>query len=245
MSNAKEIWETLSKIDVSKHIEKKGNLSYLSWAWAWGVLMEKFPQCKYVFFPEHKHDDGSVTVSCELSIDECSRVMWLPVMDHKNNAVKEPDARKISDAKMRCLVKCIAMFGLGHYIYAGEDLPPSDPVDEFAHLKELMDLCDGFNFVFALKELDEEAQIRFFNSFEKGQITKKKQFARDLEMGGLAQADELADRLSQFAENEDQDSIRSEMQGLNKPAMQYLASKWNEQTKKFIKEALKNGARNQ
>ena len=27
---------------------------------------------------------------------------------------------------MRCLVKCLAMFGLGHYIYAGEDLPSAD-----------------------------------------------------------------------------------------------------------------------
>ena len=49
--------------------------------------------------------------------------MWLPVMDNRNNAISNPTSRQISDAKMRCLVKCIAMFGLGHYIFAGEDLP--------------------------------------------------------------------------------------------------------------------------
>jgi hypothetical protein len=52
--------------------------------------------------------------------------MQLPVMDNRNNAVKSPDARKISDAQMRCLVKAIACHGLGLYIYAGEDLPADD-----------------------------------------------------------------------------------------------------------------------
>jgi hypothetical protein len=52
--------------------------------------------------------------------------MWLPVMDFRHKAIANPDARAISDAKMRCMVKCFALFGLGHYIYAGEDLPPGD-----------------------------------------------------------------------------------------------------------------------
>jgi hypothetical protein len=49
--------------------------------------------------------------------------MQLPVMDNRNNAISNPDSRKISDASMRCLAKCIACFGIGLYIYAGEDLP--------------------------------------------------------------------------------------------------------------------------
>ena len=49
--------------------------------------------------------------------------MWLPVMDYKNNAIVSPDTRAVSDTRMRCLTKCLAMYGLGHYIYAGEDLP--------------------------------------------------------------------------------------------------------------------------
>ena len=123
MSDYKTIWETLSKIDVSNHIEKKMNLSYLSWAWAWDTLMKSYPQAQYEFLNNHFHNDGSVDVWVKVSIDDCYRVMWLPVMDNKNNAIKYPDSRKVSDARMRCLVKCIAMFGLGLYIYAGEDLP--------------------------------------------------------------------------------------------------------------------------
>lgn len=117
-----EIWNTLVQVDVSKHVEKKNGLSYLSWAWAWGVLMEYYPQAQYGFLDEKTYSDGTVAISCKVTIGDCWRVMWLPVMDYKNNAIRNPDARKISDTRMRCLVKCLAMFGLGHAIYAGEDV---------------------------------------------------------------------------------------------------------------------------
>lgn len=130
----RNIWETLSKIDVSKHVEKKNGLSYLSWAWAWGVLMEHFPYAEYSFSSPELHQDGTVTVHCDVMIGNCHRTMWLPVMDYKNAAVKNPDARKISDTKMRTLVKCLAMFGLGHYIYAGEDINPSTEPESVVQL---------------------------------------------------------------------------------------------------------------
>lgn len=132
---ASKIWDTLSSVDVSEKIEKKGRLSYLSWAWAWGQLMDHYPSAYYDFKPLDVSGDDCVTVWVDLTISEgeeaVTRSMWLPVMDNRNNAIKNPDARKISDTRMRCLVKCIAMFGLGHYIYAGEDLPESDkPVEK-------------------------------------------------------------------------------------------------------------------
>lgn len=123
---AKEIWNTLSVIDCSDHAEKKGNLTYLSWTWAWATLMGKYPDSSYMFLDNEYHADGSVTVHVLVRVKGIDRRMWLPVMDNRNNAVKNPDSRKISDAKMRCLVKALAMFGLGHYIYAGEDLPATD-----------------------------------------------------------------------------------------------------------------------
>ena len=130
----RDIWKTLSTIDVSKHVEKKNGLSYLSWAWAWGVLMEHFPHAEYSFSSPELHQDGTVTVHCDVVIGYCHRTMWLPVMDHRNNAIKNPDARKISDTKMRTLVKCLAMFGLGHYIYAGEDINPSTEPESVVQL---------------------------------------------------------------------------------------------------------------
>lgn len=91
--------------------------------------MEEYPD-SYYCFDLNTHSDGSVEVECVLTIHDgdevVSRMMWLPVMDHRNKAIINPDSRMISDAKMRCLVKCIAMFGLGHYIYAGEDIPSAE-----------------------------------------------------------------------------------------------------------------------
>lgn len=119
----KEVWDVLSKVDVSERIETKAGLSYLSWAWAWGVLMEHYPDAQYLFLPEFFYPDESCKVECIIDIRGATRSMWLPVMDYRNNAITNPNARQISDSKMRCLVKNISMFGLGHYLYAGEDLP--------------------------------------------------------------------------------------------------------------------------
>jgi hypothetical protein len=124
----KEIWQTLSSIDCSDHIEKKNNLSYLSWAWAWATLMEHYPEATFEF-DEPKVMNDTMMVFCTVSIGECKRKMWLPVMDYKNKAIANPDSFAVNTAMMRCLVKCLALFGLAHYIYAGEDVPQSHKPD--------------------------------------------------------------------------------------------------------------------
>lgn len=116
-------WAKLSAIDCSGKIEKRGSLSYLSWAWAWGMLLSNYPDSQHECLPDDRHEDGTVMVNCAVTVNGITRKMWLPVMDNRNNAITNPNARQISDARMRCLAKCIAMHGLGHYIYAGEDLP--------------------------------------------------------------------------------------------------------------------------
>lgn len=133
-STAKEIWDKLSRIDVSDHVEEKMGLSYLSWAWAWSTLMNNVESAEYSFtrfegLDVMTYPDGSCSVECNLTVDGVTRSMWLPVMDHRNNAIPSPSSRHISDTKMRALVKTIAMFGLGHYIFAGESLP-SNPLDD-------------------------------------------------------------------------------------------------------------------
>ncbi len=125
MSLAKEMWTTLSKVDVRKHIEQKGSLNYLSWAWAWGALMEHYPTATYVF-SDRTFPDGSMEVYCDLTITEgeesFTRHMWLAVMGNRNEAIQNPSSTQVNKAKMRCLTKAIGMCGLGHHIYAGEDL---------------------------------------------------------------------------------------------------------------------------
>ena len=143
------VWADLSAINVNDHIQKKGNLSYLSWAWAWSTLMSKYPESYYVF-QDNRTENGTVMVECVLTIHEgeevATRTMWLPVMDHRNKAIVDPDTRAISDARMRCLVKCLAMFGLGFYIYAGEDIPQAEKPEKGAVITEAQakDLFDLF-----------------------------------------------------------------------------------------------------
>ena len=161
MSN---VWTTLSAIDVSKHIEKKGQLSYLSWAYAWGTLMTHYPDASYCYFEPNIDQNGTVEVEVELTIEGITRRMWLPVMDHRNKAIVNPTSRDVSDARMRCLVKCIALFGLGFSLYAGEALPLAfvdNPISEeqSAKLKGLLEQTDSdvkkFCQVFKCKTVDE------------------------------------------------------------------------------------------
>lgn len=123
---AKHIWDTLSQIDVSDFTEKKQNLTYLSWAHAWGVMCKHFPDTTYDFTSQ-EFSDGTVEYTCYVTVNHGgqshTQMMWLPVMNHRNQAVKNPDAFARNTCKMRCLTKCLSMLGLGWYIYAGEDLP--------------------------------------------------------------------------------------------------------------------------
>ena len=133
---SKEAWNKLSKVNCNDHVEKKGNLSYLSWAWAWKTLCDNYPDATFEFdkTPEGSEfwpmPDGSGEVRCSLTVAGTTRTCWLPVMDYKNKAIPNPNARDLNDAKMRCLVKAIALFGLGLYIYAGEDIPDNKPSDD-------------------------------------------------------------------------------------------------------------------
>ena len=138
MSLHKKVWQTLSAINVNNNTQKKGNLTYLSWAWAWSTLMEYFPESVYGF-NDRTLPDGTMEVTCTLIISEGEesvvREMWLPVMDYRNKAIANPDAFQVNTAKMRCLTKCISMMGLGMYIYAGEDLPDQAAEERYKALK--------------------------------------------------------------------------------------------------------------
>ena len=126
----KDVWNKLSKIDVSEHIEQKmDGLNYLSWAWAWGTLMDNYPEAEFSFYegedrvPYVTLPDGTCEVRCRVTIGNLQREMWLPILSGGNKPIVNPNAFQVNTSKMRCLTKCLAFYGLGHYIYAGEDLP--------------------------------------------------------------------------------------------------------------------------
>ena len=151
MENNKSVWSVLSKINCNDKTEKKNGLTYLSWSWAWGIVKENFADAKYEVHeyngkPYLYDEDLGYMVKTSVTINGDTIPMHLPVMDGANKAMKnqiyfyktkygeksveQASMFDVNKTIMRCLTKNLAMFGLGHYIYAGEDLPESDEEQE-------------------------------------------------------------------------------------------------------------------
>jgi len=117
----------LASINVNDKLEKKNGLSYLSWAWAWDQLLRADAEADHAYGRPDIFADGTMMVYCTVTAFGKARTAHLPVMDHRNKAIQNPDAFQVNTAMQRCLVKAIALHGLGLYIYAGEDLPADQP----------------------------------------------------------------------------------------------------------------------
>lgn len=140
--STKTTFEKLSAINVNDRVEKKNGLTYLSWAWAWSEVKKACPDATYKIKETDYDEQLGFMCHTEVSIDGETLEMWLPVMDGANKSMKKEaytyttrygeksvDAATsfdINKTLMRCLVKNLAMFGLGIYIFAGEDLPESE-----------------------------------------------------------------------------------------------------------------------
>ena len=130
---AREIWDTLSSENVNEFTEQKNGLTYLSWSHAYRIAMGHYPDMEVTFLGSvdgpkvHRdvtyYEGGTAMVHSSVKIAGMSREAFLPVMDYRNKSIAEPTSRDISDAKQRCLVKTLALWGLGLYLYSGEDLP--------------------------------------------------------------------------------------------------------------------------
>ena len=122
--------EKLLSKNVNEHIEKKNNLSYLSWAWAWAEALKADPNATYEvqFFDGKPFVDinGTAMVFVTATMFGKPMTCQLPVMDYRNKAIPKPDAFAVNTAIMRCMTKALSLHGLGLYIYAGEDLPEGE-----------------------------------------------------------------------------------------------------------------------
>ncbi len=121
-------FEELYKVNVSDKTEKKGNLTYLSWCWAWAEFKKVYPDANYEVkkfngLPYVYDEKTGYMVYTSVTAEGQTYEMWLPVMDARNKTLKNAEMFDINKTIMRCLTKNLAMFGLGLYIYAGEDLP--------------------------------------------------------------------------------------------------------------------------
>ena len=168
-------FKELREINVNEFTEKKGQLTYLSWTWAVDTLLQNDPQATWEF-PEPKTYNDTVMVFCNVTAMGKTMRMQLPVMDNRNNAIVNPDTRKISDATMRCLAKCIACFGIGLYIYAGEDLPSIDTditpmVNGMKQAKSLDDLKTKFSAAWKMLAKEPKLQQEIQAAYESVKTT--------------------------------------------------------------------------
>ena len=162
----KDVFSTLNAINVNEHVEKKNTgkatLSYLSWSWAWAEVKKKYPNSSYEIvkfengLPYSYDPKTGYMCYTRVTIDNITHEMWLPVMDSHNEAMLDHERTvktKYSEYKvpactmfdvnktiMRCLTKNLAMFGLGLYIYAGEDLPEEEIMDIILKIETYNDL---------------------------------------------------------------------------------------------------------
>ena len=213
MEQTKSTFDVLSAINVNDKVEKKKDLTYLSWAWAWSETKKAFPNATYQVIedpttnkPYFYDENLGYMVMTEVTINGETLEMWLPVMDGANKSMlakpytyttrygeKSVDAASMFDINktlMRCLVKNLAMFGLGIYIYAGEDLPEGEttttvaPTKQEPVLEDLKKGTDNWNnvikYVTANKELGMEKIGQQLNRKYKISPALKKEIANVL-----------------------------------------------------------------
>ena len=124
------VFATLNALNCNEHTEKKGNLTYLSWAWAWQMVKRHFPSATYTIYesPEgwdYFTDGRTCWVKTGVTIEGLEHIEYLPVMDQRNQSILYENVRStdVNRAIQRSLTKACARHGLGLYIYAGEDIP--------------------------------------------------------------------------------------------------------------------------
>ena len=131
--NQKSVFEVLNAINVNEHTEKKNNLTYLSWAWAWAEVKKHYPDAYYTIYENRDglnyHTDGRTCwVKTGVTINGLEHIEYLPVMDFRNASISYDKVTSfdVNKAIQRSLTKAVARHGLGLYIYAGEDLPEDE-----------------------------------------------------------------------------------------------------------------------
>jgi hypothetical protein len=137
MEEKKSTFAVLNPINCNDKTEKKNGLTYLSWAWAWGIAKTYFPDANYTIYENadgwNYHTDGRTCwVKTGVTIGGQEHIEYLPVMDTRNRSIPFDSVTSfdVNKAIQRSLTKALARHGLGLYIYAGEDLP--DAADDEA-----------------------------------------------------------------------------------------------------------------
>ena len=157
----------LRKIDVSKYTEKKGKFTYLSWAWAVDTLLQHDELATWEYREPYKLPDGSIMVFCIVRAFGKEMTSQLPVIDFKNQAIKNPNAMQLNTAMQRCLAKAISLHGIGLYIYQGEDLPEGDVLERIENIYKEQGVATARQYFNGLNEADRKLCMPFIEKIKK------------------------------------------------------------------------------
>ena len=158
-------WNKLSAVDIQPGVEiKHGGISYLQWAYCWSKLCESYPDATYERHEIEWMPDETAMVSVSVTAGEQTHKMWLPVMDNRMKAMKNPDARAISDNTMRCLVKAAGMHGLGLSLWRNTEANKDISNPNHTKVVELLTEEDWLAFHEFVSSLGEHEQKEVFNA---------------------------------------------------------------------------------
>ena len=130
MGNTKSTFKELTSINVKGKVEQKGKFSYLSWAYAWAMVKDKYPDSNRTVY-EHEatglnyfSDGATAYVKVGVTVNGVEHIDYLPIMDNMNRSVPQDKITSfmVNKTIQRSTVKAIAMHGLGLSLWAGEDL---------------------------------------------------------------------------------------------------------------------------
>ena len=159
-------YNEIRKINVNEHTDKKGKFTYLSWAWAVDQLLQLDPKATWDYQAPMQFGD-TLMVFCSVTAFDKTMTAQLPVLNHQNKAISNPNAMDVNTAMQRCLAKAIALHGLGLYIYAGEDVPDEPTpdlteastfwVEQINLCKTMAELKDAYGKAYAVVAKDKNA----------------------------------------------------------------------------------------
>ncbi len=129
----KNTFKELSKISVKEKVEKKGKFNYLSWANAWSMCKDKYPDTQRKVYEDEATglnfftDGNTAYVKVGIVINGIEHIDYLPVMDFRNNSIpmEKVTSMDVNTTIQRSTAKAIAMHGLGLSLWIGEDVVES------------------------------------------------------------------------------------------------------------------------
>jgi len=196
----------LSRLDCSPGVEvKHGGLSYLSWSYAWHLLVSKHPDSTYYFGEPMTLPDGTMMVKAGVTVEGLTHEMPLPVLDHRNKPLASPNAFDFNSAQMRALVKAIAMHGVGIGMYLG-DIKQVVEASNYEKAQQYISAQDSMGFLEFLGTLSERDQVDLFNdpAIPKGSKTAFKNDHRALTKQANDFLDSVAECIAEAEKSNDE-----------------------------------------